>query len=623
MKDLLPHFESELAQLRRSSEHFGRLYPKIASRLMLGADVAEDPHVERLIQSFALLAARVHKRLDDDFPLITESLLEVLYPHYLRPFPSCSIAQFDFNETLTQLAQKNCIARHTNLESMPLRGGVKCKFRTVCDVQLLPLAVKAAHYRHSASAPVGSPRLPPNSAGVLSIKLELLSAQVSWVDMPSKLRVYLDGEPSQVSALREALCNNVVSFLCQIQDHHPWRGPYVKPVEMVGFAHEEALIDYDERSHSAYRLLTEYFVFPEKFNFVDIPMPDNLADAKSRTLTLHFVLSGLRSDSDSTRLLENTNAENFALGCTPVINLFEQNSEPILLTQTTTQYPVVLSSTQASSFEIYSIDNVNRITADEKSEVIGEIKPFFSLHHDDLLNAEGGPREVRAPAHYWHVQRDEQVALNSPGYELLLSIVDSQFNPSNALREALSLNVKATNRNLPSRQLTFKTAGGDLFMQGGNTMHGARLLKKPTPTYSFERGRGNLWHLVSHLSLNHLSLSGRGIDSLKEMLLLYNLTADAANRQQIEALVSIKFVPATAWLQGEPFASFVRGTEVRLSVNEDNFVGTGLSLFTAVLDRFFGLYVHINSFTQLTVLSARTEKILIQCPPRNGAKALV
>ena len=99
MKDLLPHFERELAYLRSHAGEFARQYPRIAGRLTLTGDVSEDPHVERLIQSFALLSSRIHKRLDDDFPLFTESLLQVLYPHYLRPFPSCSIACFGLGTT--------------------------------------------------------------------------------------------------------------------------------------------------------------------------------------------------------------------------------------------------------------------------------------------------------------------------------------------------------------------------------------------------------------------------------------------------------------------------------------------------------------------------------------------
>jgi type VI secretion system protein ImpG len=162
-----------------------------------------------------------------------------------------------------------------------------------------------------------------------------------------------------------------------------------------------------------------------------------------------------------------------------------------------------------------------------------------------------------------------------------------------------------------------------LAVSGVQGVRNATLLKKPTPTRHFERTGVSLWHLVSHLSLNHLSLSGRGLDTLKEILRLYNLPKSATNGQQIDALASIEFLPAQVWMQGQPCASFVRGTQINLSVREENFVGTGLRLFISVLDRFFGLYVHTNSFTRLHVLCVHSQKLLIECQPRRGLRALV
>ncbi len=632
MRDLLPYFESELSRLRSSAKHFAGEYPKIAGRLMLGSDVAEDPHVERLIQSFALLAARVHKRLDDDFPLLVESLLEVLYPHYLQPFPSCSIAQFDLGSAMGQLTAPGSIARGTMLNSRPVRG-VACKFRTAYDVSLVPVKVKSAQYRHAVGAPQGT-RLPPGATAVISLQLELQSSQIQWSALGPTLRVYLDGEASQISVLREVLCNRVAAVMVQTRAHAPWSGPHAERPVLVGFAEDEALIDYEERSHPAYRLLTEYFAYPEKFNFIDLPLPRSAmprgegegsaalgVDAGSRAITLHFVLSGLSADSDQGRLLETLSARNFQLGCTPVVNLFRQNADPIRVTHAATRYPVVVDSRRAYGYEVYSIDKVFRVKQTPQGESIDEFRPFFSLQHDDLLGA-GDAVGNKPPGRYWNAQLNETVAVTSPGYETELSIVDIDFEPALPQTDTLSIHVTATNRDLPSL-LSFGNAGGDLFIEGGSIAREIRLLRKPTPSYRFERGRGSLWRLISHLSLNHLSLSGRGIDALKEMLRLYDLPRDAANRRQVDGLVSVDFVPATAWLAGEPFATFVRGTEVRLSVDEQSFVGTGLGLFAALLDHFFGLYVHINSFSTLTILSARTQQILIQCPPRNGATPLV
>jgi type VI secretion system protein ImpG len=623
MKDLLPYFESELSHLRGSVDHFAREYPKIAGRLALGADAVEDPHVERLVQSFALLTARVHKRLDDDFPLFVESLLQVLYPHYLQPFPSCSIAQFDLGSGAGALSTRGVIGRGTQLTSQPARG-VACKFRTAYDVTLAPLRLTSASYRHSVGAPEGTP-LPAGSTAVISVKLELQSTQFDWKDLGGTLRVYLDGEASLVSALREALCHRVTAVMVQAGAHAPWSGPHPQRPELVGFAADEALIDHDERSHPAYRLLTEYFAYPEKFNFLDLPVPAPRraapGDTPVRAITLHFVLAEAGVDEDQSRLLESLSAKNLQLGCTPVVNLFAQHAEPVRVTHTKTQYPVVVDARRAHGYDVYSIDKVYRVKQTPQGESIDTFQPFFSLQHDDLLSANDAPGHKRA-GRYWQAHRDEAVAALSPGYETELSIVDIDFNPCHPQTDTLSIQLTATNRDLPSL-LAIGQPGGDMTVQGGSLAREIRLLRKPTPSHRFERGRGSLWRLVSHLSLNHLSLSGRGIDALREMLRLYDLPRDAANRRQVDGLAAIDFKPATAWLPGKPFATFVRGTEVRLSVDEQSFVGTGLGLFAAVLDHFFGLYVQVNSFSQLTILSSRTQKVLFSCPARNGANPLV
>ncbi len=625
MDELLPHFERELAYLRGHAKSFAERYPKIAGRLMLRGDVAEDPHVERMIESFALLAARVHKRLDDDFPLFTETLLSVLYPHYLRPFPSCSIARFELGAAAGQMTTSLQIERGTVLNTRPVRG-VVCKMRTTQDVSLAPVRLAGATYRGAFAAPSGT-KLPAGVTSILSIQLELLSAQAQWSvlvrpDGQPRLRVYLDGEPSMVAALRDTLCMAVAGVMVQGAADAAWAGPVQTLPELAGFAADEALIDFDERSHPAYRLLTEYFAFADKFNFVDIPVPVSPGSSAwvSRQITVHLLIKGVRSDSDVARLLDTVQASNFALGCTPVVNLFRQPADPVRVTHTSASYPVLVDGRRAFGYEVYSIDKVYRVRQTPQGESVDEFRPFFSLRHDDILADNGGAgREGR----YWHAQRDEDVARHSPGYETELSIVDVGFNPAHPQTETLSLQVSATNRDLPEH-LPVGAPGGDLFLEGGSVAREIRLLRKPSHVARFEQGRGALWRLISHLSLNHLSLSGGGgIDALKEMLRLYDVSRSASNRRQIDGLLGIEFRPATAWLQGQPFPTFVRGTEVRLMLDVEGLIGTGLHLFAAVLDRFFALYVHANSFTQLTLVSARTQEEVLKCPPRSGDTALV
>ncbi|MCC7544539.1 MAG: type VI secretion system baseplate subunit TssF, partial [Aquabacterium sp.] len=407
----------------------------------------------------------------------------------------------------------------------------------------------------------------------------------------------------------------------------------LKP-SLVGFEDDQALLDFDPRSHVAYRLLTEYFAFADKFNFVDIPVPsvsslraqqaaaDEGETTSQRSITLHLVMSGVRSDSDESRLLEMTDARNFALGCTPVVNLFEQPADPIRVTQQAVSYPVVVDGRRAFGYEVYAINKVFRVKKTPLGEEVQEFRPFFSLRHDDWLADDELAQDAGNGGRYWFARRDDDLAEQSPGYETEMSIVDIDFNPAQPQTETLSLTVSATNRDLPSL-LPFGVQGGDVFTEGGGVAKEIRLLRKPSASQRFDRGNGALWRLISHLSLNHLSLSSAGIDGLKEMFRLYDLSRTASNRRQIDGLVSVAFQPSTAWLPGKPFANFVRGTEIRLEVDEDSFVGSGLGLFVAVLDRFFGLYVHANSFTQLTVVSARTQEVVMSCPPRNGAMQLV
>ena len=369
MDELLPHYERELALLREQSQEFAARYPRVAGALHLRGDTAQDPHVERMIESFALLAARIHKRLDDDFPLFTESLIEVLYPHYLRPFPSCSIAQLDTGGVL-QNSSVN-VPRHTEVVSRPIKG-VPCQFRTSQEVVLLPIQLSTVTYRQALAAPAGT-RLPKDATSAISFTFELTNPRAGWdclTDQP--VRIYLDGEPSQVSVLREALCRKAVRLMVQLGEHEAWQevtdrdGLPLMP-ELVGFEDDESLIDLDARSHPAYRLLTEYFAFPEKFNFIDLPVrlpahlslvdqaPYQAPGRQTQRIMLHVLLPQVRSDSEESRQLEAVHQRNVLLGCTPVVNVFAHAADPIRLTHQEVAYPVVVDGRRAHAYEVHAI----------------------------------------------------------------------------------------------------------------------------------------------------------------------------------------------------------------------------------------------------------------------------
>lgn len=614
MQDLLPHYERELAFLRSHAEEFGRRYPRVAGRLAVTGEVLQDPHVERMIQAFALLGSRIHKRLDDDFPLFAESFLDLLYPHYLRPLPASSIACFDPGAGAAQLSRAADIPRGTALHTRPMRG-VTCKFRTTSNAQLLPVRLTTVSFRGTANAPAHTD-VPRQASATLSLHFELSSPQATWGSLGvDHLRLYIDGDPSLVTALRETLTSRVLATMVQTAPVGAWQVyPGARP-RQVGLDEEDALVDFDARSHSAYRLLTEYFAFPQKFNFIDLPLPDSARQASGRTLGLHLALGGVRKASDDARLFEVLSPNNLVLGCAPVTNLFSTRADPIRITQAATLHAVLPDGRRAFGHEVYAIDRVYRVHQTAAGETIQTFKPFYSLQHDDLL------RDGESAAHYWFSQRKPS-ADQSPGFETQIGLVDLDFDPGLPQTDTLSIDVRATNRELPS-QMSIGNPGGDLFAEGGGTWREIRLLHKPTPPYRFDTGKGLLWRLISQLSLNHLSLTGSGVDALKEMLRLYDLPRSSSTQRLLDGIVAIDYRPAQAFLDGEPFATLVRGTEIRLTVDEPSFVGAGLQLFAQVLDRFFALYVHINSFTQLKLLSAQTGDTLVSCPRRSGEEALL
>lgn len=613
MEELLPFYERELGFLRRYSREFSEKYPKIAGDLLMAGEVCEDPHIERMIQSFALMSARVSKRLEDDYPEFTEALLEVLYPHYLRPFPSCSIARFDYSTNAAQLTGAHVIPAGTELATRSVKG-VACKFKTAYDVVVSAIKIDEVKFDAIFEAPE-SVVLPPGSTAKVSIRLSSTSDQSPLEKAAHPMRVFVDGEPSFCAAVLDSFFLRSVVAYVEVDSSRKWLRLNKIPISPVGFGPQDGLIDFPERSHPAYRLLTEYFAFPEKFSFFDIDLATIVKQLghHAKSATVHLVFSGLRADSNVSRILGGLSKANMLLGCTPVMNLFKQRGDPIRVTHAAAQYPVVANSRNAYAYEVFSVDAVQLIKQTPQGDSVTEVRPFYSLKHGASSEKNG---------RYWALRRDEMVGLKSPGYETEITIVDVDFNPARPETDTLSLELTCTNRDLPS-MLSYGLAGGDLFLEGGALVKQISFLRKPSPTYRFERGRGAHWRLISHLSLNHLSLSQKGIEAFQESLRLYDLPRSAINEKILSGVVAIDHQSTSKWMTGKPFACLARGIEITLTINEDNFVGSGLHVFSKILDQFFALYVSINSFTQVRLKSSKSGEVLLTCQPRSGDSSLV
>jgi type VI secretion system protein ImpG len=615
MKQFLPYYERELGFYRRASREFARQFPKLANALLIAGETSEDPHIERVIQACAFLNARTAKRLDDDYRKFTESLLQVMYPDYLRPFPSCSIAQVDYRGVEGSLMSGvTTIARGTVMDTIE-HANVICQFRSAYDVAIAPVALTEARFEPVIHAPATA-RVPVDTSSCIHIVIESLTPGLSLaaLDLP-RLRVFIDGEPGFCAALRDALFMRVAHAYVEAGTSGNWSALEQLPFSAAGFAAEDALIPWKASSHPAYRLLTEYFSFPEKFNFFDIELAALIPylPPECRRLSLHLTIPGARAEPDFERRLQPLSSKNMLLGCTPVINLFKQSASPITLTHTAIDYPLVANARQAYASEVYSIDSVHMLRDAPQGSVLTQFRPYYSLRHERGDSGKG---------HYWLTRREEAMALHSPGHELYIAFIDIDFNPVACGTSTVSLELTCTNRDLPAR-LGYGLPGGDLALEGGAGGYPLRLLRKPNAPYRFTSDKQAHWRLISNLSLNHNSLAQKNLEAFTELLRLYDLPQSPISQRQIDGVMGLEHQAARAWIKDRHGGGRVHGIEVRLTLDEEAFTGSGIHVFAQVIEHFLGLYVHINSFTRLVILSSKTGKELLRCRPRNGDLNLV
>ena len=626
--ELLGYYERELVFLRRMGAEFARKYPKIAARLLLDEEKVEDPHVERMIEAFAFLSGRVSLKLDDELPEITESFINVLYPHYLAPIPSMAIAQFSFGTPNDKLTAVQRLAREAKLYSRPI-DGTPCRFRTAYDVQLVPIELESAALE--SNAPKDARGKYADSHIRLSMRCygnsNLSEYTVGDTGKPPEyLRFYLNGDPQLVFSLYEMIFNQATAvefrpketpitnqtMLTFTNMNLKLPDPIVLPaqgnIKQVGFGEDEAILPYTKRSFPGYRLLTEYFAFPYKFLFFDVY---GLDQAVMKKFGSHFdVLIQLK---DVTPPRAPVTADTFRMGCTPVINLFSRMADPMYLSQQKYEYHVVPDVHRQMTTEIYSIDEV--ITTDPRTNTTREFSPFYSLKH-----AYGEQMEKA----FWYASRRPSQREDDEGTEMFMSMVDMNFNPRVPAAEVISVKTTCTNRDLPAR-LPFGGREGDFEVEGTALLSRVHCLTKPTETVRPPQRRSLQWRLISHLNLNYLSLVGENgtPEALQEILQLYNFDDSSVTRKQILGITNISSRKVVRQIGGHIGAGFVRGLETTVTFDETEFVGSGMFLFASVLERFFGLYVSLNSFNQLVLRTQQREEIVKRFPPRTGEQVLL
>jgi type VI secretion system protein ImpG len=630
-RQFLNYYERELRYLRELGAEFAAEHPKIAGRLGLEQFECADPYVERLLEGAAFLAARVQFKLDAEFPRFTQHLLEAVFPDYLSPTPSMAVVQFNPPPDEGALASGYRLPRQTVLRSLLGKGDqTACEYRTGHEVTLWPIQIVEAHYHAQDLGTLGLPPLPAPARAAVRVRLRCTLPGMTFAKLPlDSLRFYLRGTGSEQLHLYEQLLGQAVGVIVR-----PALKPYgdVRPlpatgVRRVGFEEDEALLPPSPRTFEGYRLLREYFAFPERFLFVDLA---GLAAAVSKCDRDEIdVIVPLRQLN--LKLEGTVTAANFALHCAPVVNLFPKRADRIHLTDRFSEHHVVPDRTRPLDFEVYQVNAATGFGAGQ--DVQAEFKPFYMARDLDATASGAYFSTSRIPRTRSRREKADGPRSLYAGSEVYLSLVDSRGAPYSGSLRQLALTTLCTNRDLPLH-MPLGLNATDFHVDGGPPVRSVRCLSGPTPPKpSYAEGE-YAWRIVSHLSLNYLSLvdsdPAQGAAALRDLLKLYvELATDPVQRaasspvlRQVESLKSVRATPVVRRSPTPGPIALVRGLEVAVTFDENGFGGAGVFVLGAVLEWFFARHVSLNSFTETVIRTLDREEIM-RWPSRVGRKPTI
>jgi type VI secretion system protein ImpG len=619
---LLRYYNLELQHLREMGAEFAQQFPKIAARLgMNGLEVA-DPYVERLIEGVAFLAARVQLKLDAEFPRFTQALLEIIYPHYLAPTPSMLVAQLRADPGDPSLASGLKIVPRgsTMLGLVAGEDATACEFRTAQDVTLWPIEIASASYFSFApDLPLNRLAVAQRIKGGVRIRLKTTAGLKFAQTALDRLPFFVSGRDDVANKLCELCLASPLGVLVI-----PGKGSTssyeflpASSVRHVGFADTQALLPVTERSFHGYRLLQEYFSFPQRYRFLEI---SGLAPAVARTGADEIEVVVLLGRGDTT-LERVVDGSNFALFCTPAINLFSKRVDRINVSDGSHEYHVVADRTRPLDFEVYQVTAVtgHGIGSDSEQQFL----PFYDAYSS---------RRRYGHAAYYTVRREPRLPSSSQkrrgprssyiGSEVFLSLVDPSHAPYSGDLRQLSVEALCTNRDLVL-QMPMGVGKSDCSLDIAAPVTSIRVISGPSRPYAPLADGSAAWRAISHLSLNYLSLvnstAEQGATALRELLQLYALPAEEGMRRQVDGIRSVKISRVVRRLREPGPLAFGRGLEIDVSVDELAFEGASAFLLGSVLDRYFAKHVSLNAFTE-TVLRAEGRGEINRWVPQWGAR---
>ena len=619
---LLRYYNLELQHLHEMGAEFAQEFPKIAARLgMNGLEVA-DPYVERLIEGVGFMAARVQLKLDAEFPRFTQALLEIVHPHYLAPTPSMLVAQLTPDPKEPNLASgTRRVPRGTAMHGVQAGDDqTACEFRTAHDVTLWPVEIASASYFSFApDLPLNSLPIAQRIKGGLRIRLKttagLKFAQVAL----DRLTVYLGGRDDVANRLCELCLGNCVGALVLPAKVTPRWHEFLPAanVRPVGYSADEALLPRTPRAFQGYRLLQEYFAFPQRYRFVEL---GGLAPALKRAATdeIEVVLLFGRTEPTFESVID---ASNLALHCTPAINLFPKRADRIHVSDAGHEYHVVVDRTRPLDYEVYEVTEVvgHGVGTDSQQDFL----PFYSAYSTfDVSDRASYFTTRREPRLVSSTQKRRGPRSSYVGSEVFLSLVDSAQAPFSGNLRQLAVQTLCTNRDLVL-QMPLGLGPSDFSLDIAAPVVNVRAVAGPSRPNAPLADGAVAWRAISHLSLNYLSLVNtspqEGAAALRDLLELYAPSADAGARRQMEGIRTVGIAPVVRRLRGPGPLAFGRGLEVTLGVDDLAFEGGSAYQLGAVLHHYLTRHVSINSFVE-TVLRSDGRGEVNRWEPRWGER---
>ncbi len=619
---LLKHYENELAFMRDMGAEFAEAYPKIASRLGMEGIEVLDPYVERLLEGTAFLSARVQLELELQFPAFTSNLLEIIYPQYLAPTPSMMVAQFEPDVDNAALADGYVLERDSPLRSRLMEGEQTPRdFRTAADLTMWPVEISEVEYIDGRGGLVaaGVTRETQARAGIRLRLKRTDGAPIKDLGLDN-LTMFVDPEGGNAWQLYELLCTETVGLTGRSTNRRADWTEFLDGGGLTprGFEPEEALLPTPRRSFDGYRLLQEYFAMPERFLFVELEgLQPALKRSEGQDVDIYILLKEGRKE-----IAPGITPDAFTLNAVPAVNLFPRRCDRVHVTARDTEQHVVPNRTAALDYEIYSLSSVVGISGEGEDDVV--FRPFYSAT-DFTAAGEMHPayytvrRRMRTRS---EKERLRGVRTSYLGSETYVTLVDREQAPYRADIDQLAVKALCTNRDLP---MLLSTGEADIFhLPDGGPVKTITTPVTPTRPHPTLAQGDTAWRLISHLSLNYLSITGEdaGAEALRELVGIYAPLGDRVVEKQLEGIRSVSSRPIVRRMSDEVLSTAVRGLEIKLGFDDSFFEGTSVYLLGAVLERFFRKYVTINSFTE-TVLSTEKRGEIARWRPEAGLGQLI